>query len=219
MEEIKSEIISKSGFLLYVDYWDKYFSKMTGEQFKETMKIIFHFNSTFEVLSTKDLAIDMVVATIIDNLKRDAAKRIKQSIASRNNGKLGGRPKNSMGYLEHQKNPTLLPNNNDNLNLKSKSKMETKENILADFEEFWKDYIPVKVKDGKFVSKGSRKAALTSYQKLRLKHDKSVIYNGAAKYLVDCYLNNRLSCQAVVFLNQERFLDDYGSQETLEVKK
>ena len=66
---------------------------MTGEQVKEVFKIIFHFNSTFEVLKTDDLAIEMVVATIIDNLKRDAMKRAKQSIASAENGKLGGRPR------------------------------------------------------------------------------------------------------------------------------
>jgi hypothetical protein len=92
MNEIENEIISKAGFLLYVDYWDKYFCKMTGEQIKETMQIIFHFNKTCEILKTNDLAIDMVVSTIIDNIKRDASKRIKQSKASRENGAMGGRP-------------------------------------------------------------------------------------------------------------------------------
>lgn len=93
MEELKNEIISKAGFLLYTDYWEKYFSKMSGEQIKEAMSLVFHFNKTFEVLETNDLAVDMVVATIVDSLKRDAMKRMKQSIASRGNGKLGGRPR------------------------------------------------------------------------------------------------------------------------------
>lgn len=66
---------------------------MTGEQVKQVFKIIFHFNLTFEILKTDDLAIEMVVATIIDNIKRDATKRAKQAIASAENGKLGGRPK------------------------------------------------------------------------------------------------------------------------------
>lgn len=92
-KEIEKEIISKAGFPLYVDYWDKYFTKLTGDQVKEVMKIVFHFNKTFEVLSTNDLAVDMVTSTIIDNIKRDAQKRVKQSNASRENGKLGGRPK------------------------------------------------------------------------------------------------------------------------------
>lgn len=93
MENLKNQIINKAGFLIYTDYWEKYFSKMTGEQVKEVFKIIFHFNSTFEVLKTDDLAVEMVIATIIDNIKRDATKRAKQAIASAENGKLGGRPK------------------------------------------------------------------------------------------------------------------------------
>jgi hypothetical protein len=66
---------------------------MSGEQIKEVFKIIFCFNKTFEILKTDDLAVEMVVATIIDNIKRDAEKRFKQSIASKENGKMGGRPK------------------------------------------------------------------------------------------------------------------------------
>lgn len=93
MEVLKNQITNKAGFLIYTDYWEKYFSKMTGEQVKEVFKIVFHFNLTFEILTTDDLAVEMVVATIIDNLKRDAMKRAKQSIASAENGKLGGRPK------------------------------------------------------------------------------------------------------------------------------
>lgn len=93
MEVLKNQITNKAGFLIYTDYWEKYFSKMTGEQVKEVFKIIFHFNLTFEILKTDDLAVEMVVATIIDNLKRDAMKRAKQSIASAENGKLGGRPR------------------------------------------------------------------------------------------------------------------------------
>jgi len=91
--DLKNEIINKSGFLIYTDYWEKYFSKMSGEQIKEVFKIIFCFNKTFEILKTDDLAVEMVVATIIDNIKRDAEKRFKQSIASKENGKMGGRPK------------------------------------------------------------------------------------------------------------------------------
>lgn len=96
MEELKNEVIKKSGFLLYSDYWEKYFSKMTGEQIKETFRIIFHFNKTFETLSTTDLAVEMVIATILDSIKRDALKRIKQSQASKENGRLGGRPKKNL---------------------------------------------------------------------------------------------------------------------------
>jgi hypothetical protein len=91
-EEIKKEIIGKMGFPLYVDYWDKYFSKMTGGQIKEVLDIIFNFNKTYEIKETNDLAVNMVITTIIDNIKRDASKRLRQSKASRENGKSGGRP-------------------------------------------------------------------------------------------------------------------------------
>jgi ribosomal protein S17 len=90
--------------------------------------------------------------------------------------------------------------------------------LTEDFQKFWEDYTPVKVSDGKVVSKGSRKTALIAYERARKNHNAEKIYEGAAKYLVNCYENNRLSCQAVVFLNQERFLDDY-EQTNLEVKK
>ena len=114
MEDLRNQITNKAGFLIYTDYWEKYFSKMTGEQVKEVFKIIFHFNLTFEVLKTNDLAVEMVVATIIDNIKRDAIKRTKQSIASAKNGKLGGRPKQNKSKTE--------ANVNDNVNLNQESK-------------------------------------------------------------------------------------------------
>jgi hypothetical protein len=90
---IKDIIISKAGFPFYTDYWDKYFNKLSGDQVKECLKIIFHYNKTGEVLKTGDLAIEMVISKIIDNINRDAEKREKQRKASAENGKLGGRPK------------------------------------------------------------------------------------------------------------------------------
>ena len=112
-EDIKNEIISKAGFPLYVDYWDKYLSKLTGDKVKEVFKIVFHFNKTYEVLASNDLAVDMVVTTIIDNIKRDAVKRIKQSKASRKNGKLGGRPSNDkIAKSRIKKNTNVATNDN-----------------------------------------------------------------------------------------------------------
>lgn len=113
MENLKNQIINKAGFLIYTDYWEKYFSKMTGEQVKEVFKIIFHFNLTFEILRTDDLAVEMVVATIIDNLKRDAMKRAKQSIASVENGKLGGRPKKEAKNKQNRSKTEANVNDNE----------------------------------------------------------------------------------------------------------
>ena len=68
MEVLKNQITNKAGFLIYTDYWEKYFSKMTGEQVKEVFKIVFHFNLTFEILTTDDLAVEMVVGAWVVGL-------------------------------------------------------------------------------------------------------------------------------------------------------
>jgi ribosomal protein S17 len=189
---LKEIITSKAGFPFYTDYWKSYFCKMTGEQVKECLRIIFHFNETFEILESGDLAIEMVTTTIIGNIKRDAQKRTKQITANRDNGSKGGRPSKDLKPKKTQPNPNPTPNL-----------------LTKDFDKFWQDYTPVKVLNGKVVPKGSRKAAMIAYERARKNHSAEKIYEGAAKYLVNCYENNRLSCQAVVFLNQERFLDDY----------
>ena len=198
---LKEIITSKAGFPFYTDYWKSYFCKMTGEQVKECLRIIFHFNETFEILESGDLAIEMVTTTIIGNIKRDAEKRTKQITANKNNGSKGGRPSKDLKPKKPQANLKLTPNS-----------------LAEDFEKFWEDYTPVKVLDGKVVPKGSRKTALIAYERARKKHGAEKIYEGATNYLVNCYENNRLSCQAALFLNQERFLDDY-QQTNLEVKK
>jgi|GEM_PF-4803347 len=138
-EEIRNEIIGKAGFPLYVDYWKKYFFKMTGDQVKEVLNIVFHFNQTYEVLETKDLAVDMVISTIIDNIKRDALKRIRQSKASRKNGAMGGRPPKEEGKTEANCKQTVskAEGNKDkdvNVDKDVKSKLESQ------FESFWNLY-------------------------------------------------------------------------------
>lgn len=78
------------------------------------------------------------------------------------------------------------------------------------FERFWSSYTPVKTTDGRVVSKGSRKEAETKYLKIvksGVKPDD--ILNGLRAYINDCQQNNRLTCGATVFLNQERWKDDY----------
>jgi len=105
---LKEIITSKAGFPFYTDYWKSYFLKMTGEQVKECLRIIFHFNETFEILESRDLAIEMVTTTIIGNIKRDGEKRIKQITANKNNGNKGGRPpKDSKPKITKSVLPTL----------------------------------------------------------------------------------------------------------------
>jgi ribosomal protein S17 len=146
---------------------------------------------------------DDSLASKINDLLIDGSLMAHQLYINNNNNKDKNINKGGMG--EEPKT---------NLELKSK----TSNPLTEDFQKFWEDYTPVKVSDGKVVPKGSRKTALIAYERARKKHGAEKIYEGAAKYLVNCYENNRLSCQAVVFLNQERFLDDY-QQTNLEVKK
>ena len=190
MEDLKNQIINKAGFLLYTDYWNKYFSKMTGEQVKEAFNIIFHFNTTFEVLKTNDLAVEMVIATIIDNIKRDASKRAKQSIASAENGKLGGRPKKQKGSKSEAK-PNL------------EKPKETQLVSINNFETFWSFYTPVAGRDGKSVDKGNKADAKKSYEKaIAFNFTHETIMQALEFYLKECQKNARFTKHAVSWLNQ-----------------
>jgi len=157
-EEIKKEIIGKAGFPLYVDYWEKYFSQMSDKQVKECLKIIFHFNINFEVLRSDDLAVKMVINTIIDNLKRDAQKRIKQSKASRANGLLGGRPrKNEANTSKSKQKATKSAGNN--------SKNESKDDcgiIIPDFIDVktWNNFVKMRSEIKKPITNSIAKACV-----------------------------------------------------------
>jgi hypothetical protein len=178
---LKEIITRKAGFPFYTDYWKSYFCKMTGEQVKECLRIIFHFNETFEILESQDLAIEMVTTTIIGNIKRDAEKRTKQITANKNNGSKGGRP------FKRQK-PKI-----------TKSIIEDDQ-----FESFWQSYIPVKTKDG-FVKKGSREKAETAFVKALKKASFEKIMAALESYLIYCQQNNRLTKNAVSWLNEGDF--------------
>lgn len=80
----------------------------------------------------------------------------------------------------------------------------------ASWEEFWNEYKPVKTKDG-LVAKGSKKLAEKKYRQLLAKGVKPEdILRGLRAYLTYCQNNGRLTCGVAVFLNQERWKDDYG---------
>tara|TARA_R110000868_G_C10972986_1_gene771100 strand:+ start:5484 stop:6113 length:630 start_codon:yes stop_codon:yes gene_type:complete len=180
MEDIKNEIIKKAGFPLYRDYWEKYFCKMTGEQTKEVLKIIFHFNATYEVLPTIDLAIDMVVATIIDNLKRDAGKRIRSSKASSENGKLGGRPPKGKAKQK-------------------KSKVAINESQEEEFEKFWILY----------NHKKSKGLAVKSFEKALKVDSLDNILAGLTKYVNTRGRESQFWKHPSAWLNQECWNDEY----------
>lgn len=87
--------------------------------------------------------------------------------------------------------------------------------IADDFETFWKNFTPTKTRDG-IVSKGSKKLARDRYERI-VKRGVSpdTILTGLKKYIDFCEQNDRFTCQAAVFLNQERWNDhlDYNTSD------
>lgn len=79
-----------------------------------------------------------------------------------------------------------------------------------DWEQFWKSYTPVKI-DGRVVQKGSKSVARKKYMQIRKKGvTQTELMQGMLAYIRYCQENAILSCGVAVFLNQERWKDDYG---------
>lgn len=79
-----------------------------------------------------------------------------------------------------------------------------------DWEQFWKSYTPVKI-DGRVVQKGSKSVARKKYMQIRKKGvTQTDLMQGMLAYIRYCQENAILSCGVAVFLNQERWKDDYG---------
>ena len=78
------------------------------------------------------------------------------------------------------------------------------------WEKFWASYIPVKA-GGRLVGKGSKATAEKKYKRLLAKGIRPQdIMRGLQAYLRFCQNNGQLTCGVTVFLNQERWKDDYG---------
>ena len=85
------------------------------------------------------------------------------------------------------------------------------------FEEFWGEYIPVKA-DGKAVCKGSKLVAKKSFEKaIKAGANPDDMRSGLKKYLSYCAQNNLLTCSVSTFLNQQRWKDDYGGDDSPEL--
>ena len=84
------------------------------------------------------------------------------------------------------------------------------------FSDFWNSYRPVSV-NGEFVAKGSKKLAKEKFFKiLRKGENYENIKRGLIKYLNYCQTNSIKSCGCCVFLNQQRWLDDYSTGSTVQ---
>lgn len=95
--------------------------------------------------------------------------------------------------------------------VKEKEKNKEKE-IEKDFNIFWEAYTPVKATDGYVVAKGSKKVSFEKYVRIIKSGTKpDDILQGLKNYISFCQRNNRLTCGVPVFLNQERWKDEYNT--------
>ena len=201
-------------FILYQEYKEN-LKMLSQNQKGDLLDAIFAYNEGEEMIL--EPIVKMAFSFIKSNLERNKIKY--ENIIERNkiNGLKGGRPtkpKKPSGLNENPEKPkeTLNDNDNEDVNVdKDKDKeenkdLESKSEFQSQFETFWESYKPIKTTDGKIVNKGDKKLAQKSFNREIGNHTLQVILDGLKRYLEDCQRNNILSCQAVVFLNQQRFL-------------
>lgn len=181
-EELKNLITNKKGFPFYTDYWQQYFSRLSGEQCKEVLKLICNFALTGEQEVSQDFAADMVANSIITNITRDALKREKRISASRENGKSGGRPKGSNKPERTQSEPK-----------------ETQSVIETQFESFWDLY-------GK---KLSRPDAEKKFKTALKKDSFENVMAGLHRYIAARSADSQYWKNPSTWLHQECWKDDY----------
>lgn len=109
-----------------------------------------------------------------------------------------------------QPDPQVTPQENSLFVEPEVVKESTKE-IEKDFNVFWNLYTPVQRNDGSTVGKGSKKVAFKKYVKILNSGEKPEnILQGLKNYIAFCQKNNQPTCGVPVFLNQERWKDDYN---------
>lgn len=115
---------------------------------------------------------------------------------------------------EHKLSLSTTNDKDKDNSLKDKDKDKSKDkdnNIINEekFEKFWSIYMPVRCQ-GRFVDKGSKKISKEKFIKILEKgEDYETIINGTQQYLMHCRINGQLTCGVPVFLNQERWKNDY----------
>ncbi len=197
--------------------------KLSDEQAGKLFKAIYSYQKTNEILQL-DFALDLALTPFLNQFARDDEKYKITCERRKEAGAKGGKQKVANASKSKQKVANLADSDSKNksdsdskndINISSLREVK-KEQFEKDFEEFWEAYNPVKTKDGRIVDKGSKKLAKVAYEKALKKYTADQIFEGTQDYLLDCYNNNRLTCQASVMLNQERFIVE--KYQTLDVK-
>lgn len=117
---------------------------------------------------------------------------------------------------------TLNKEDKEVKNIKNLITQEKQQQLLLyeqHFLDFWYSYRPISV-NGEFVAKGSKKLAKEKFFKILRKGENYENYEnikrGLIEYLNYCQTNSIKSCGCCVFLNQQRWLDDYSSGRTVQ---
>jgi hypothetical protein len=179
-------------FVIFENY-KEYFENLSGEQVKLLMLSLFEFAKNDNIIKHNDLVLDMILKTMTDNMIIGSKRRI----ASIENGKKGGRPK------QEDKKINELNNNDNNDNKKEEIEIffEELKNILS------KNY------SGSISTRINSKNSKLILSKLLNKKD--IVINGYKNY-IEFNKNNNTELKYIksleVFLRNEVY-EDYKELE------
>ena len=122
----------------------------------------------------------------------------------------GGKRENAGRKSKNNQDENQLEKQDEN---QESGNLDNKHNLNYEtlFFEFWQNYIPVKC-DGRFVDKGSKKLSFEKFTRILKSGVKyEDIISGLHAYLNHCRENKQLTCTVPVFLNQQRWTNDYNT--------
>ena len=225
----------KNNFLLNQKY-KKQFINLSDEEAGKLIKAIFMLNDDENIdklkLSAKSEGyLEIIKDDIDDNAKKykercnqnrkninERWSRYREGKGSTNDTNVYERiPLNNSYYDNDSYHNHIISYHNHKEGKKGVGKKEekakfNKAQIEEWFNQFWKLYTPIKC-SGKFVAKGSKEKAQEKYTHLiKSGVDPQEILRGLQLYLTHCKENDQLTCGVCVFLNQKKWLDEYGNE-------
>ncbi len=162
-------------------------------------------NSLIDKKSEANEANEANEATRHSNSNSNSNKETKEDIKDINKKEIRS-AENKMLLEELKKAEERKPIQKEHQAEIAKQKKKELEQRLIDFDEFWHHYTPIKGSP----SKGSKENVKKIYLRIldRLIEHKDIM-GGLKKYLNNCKSSGLWTCGAAVFLNQEKWLDEY----------
>lgn len=207
---MNKEINTKNSFILYHSYRE-HLSLLSPEQKGILLDAIFNY-SEFETIPQLEPILMMAFNFIKEDIDQNQEKWEMRAKASRENGKLGGRPKNKprkpKGYSDNLDKPRKPVSVSVNV---SDSVSDNK--YICSFEKFWNLY-PKKV---------AKTKAESIYKKICTSTEKELeVTNGLQKYL-DKWEKEQTDLQYIpnptTWLNQRRWTDEIKTNGSSITKK